>query len=115
LTAAELATETPEFEPIQSQQQAALEELADALALLQPPQQEQDRNGEPGQDPQQQDQPGQDSESGDRQSEQPEPSEAEQTGDPGQMLQSVRDREAERHRERGKRNQQGYEPVTKDW
>ncbi len=117
LTAAGLAAGTPEFEPIQSEQRAALEGLAEALVLLQPPQQEQDQDGEQGQDPQQQDQQGQDSESGDQQSEQPEPSEgeAEQTGDPGQMLQSVRDREAERHRERGKRNQQGYEPVTEDW
>jgi hypothetical protein len=117
LTAAGLATETPEFEPIRSEQQAALEGLAEAIALLQPPQQEQNQNQEQGQDPQQQDQQGQNSESGDQQSEVPEPDadEATQSGDPGQMLQSVRDREAQRHREAGKRKQQGYEPVAKDW
>jgi hypothetical protein len=31
------------------------------------------------------------------------------------LLQSVRDREAERHRQKRERNASGYAPVDKDW
>jgi hypothetical protein len=35
--------------------------------------------------------------------------------DPAQLLQSVRDREAQRRRERAERRSGGYETVEKDW
>jgi Ca-activated chloride channel family protein len=102
----------PEREIIRAQQTTAVSKLAEAIALLQPPQEPQsdDDAGDSGEQGEQQEQqsaaPG----------EQPEPSPDEQAGrDPGQMLQSVRDREAERHRRDAGRSQQGYEPVEKDW
>jgi hypothetical protein len=35
--------------------------------------------------------------------------------DPAQLLQSVRDREAQRRRERSGKENAGYETVEKDW
>ena len=43
-----------------------------------------------------------------------EAAEPEQDGDPSQLLQGVRDREAERRRER-ERDTSRYQPVDKDW
>ena len=109
---------SPEREAIRNQQTTAVAKLSEAIALLEPPQ-EQQRNDEAGDDP------GEQGESGEQQGEgqqtatpdEPvEPSPDEQAGrDPGQMLQSVRDREAERHRRNDERSQQGYEPVERDW
>ncbi len=109
---------SPEREAIRNQQTTAVAKLSEAIALLEPPQ-EQQRNDEAGDDP------GEEGESGEQQGEgqqtatpdEPvEPSPDEQAGrDPGQMLQSVRDREAERHRRNDERSQQGYEPVERDW
>jgi len=104
-----LSAEAPEFEAPRQEQDAAVEKLAEALALLQPQEQ---RQGEQDQQ-QQQGQEGQEPEQGQQPSEQG----REQTSGQGadQLLQSVRDREAERHRTRGERGQQRYEPVEKDW
>jgi len=101
-----LSVEAPEFESIRQRQDTAVEKLVEALALLQPPGQQQ---GQQGQDQEQQEQQGQQEQPGD-----------ERKSDhgahaPDQLLQSVRDREAERHRTRGDRSQQRYEPVEKDW
>ena len=105
-----LSAEAPEFEAPRQEQDAAVEKLAEALALLQPQEQQQ---GEQDQQQQQQGQEGQEPEQGQQPSEQGQ----EQTSGQGadQLLQSVRDREAERHRTRGERGQQRYEPVEKDW
>jgi Ca-activated chloride channel family protein len=87
-------------------QEAALEELARALALLSPPppQQPQQQPPQDGEQPQPQQGSG-------REEAEPERREG---ADPAQLLQSVRDREAERRRERS-RTHSGYEPVEQDW
>jgi len=105
----ELAFEAPGFESIRAQQITAVEKLVEALAVLQPPQEQQD----PGQQDQQQEQ--------EEQQQQPQPQPDEQqpeeqpTGDPSQLLQSVRDREAERHRRRSEQTQRSNDQVDKDW
>ena len=79
------------------------------MAALEPPGEEpqegDDEQGEP-EEQQNPDQPGGD---------ESEPEETEASADPGQLLQAVRDREAERHRRKNERNASGYEPVDKDW
>jgi hypothetical protein len=93
---------------IREHQAAALQNLLEALATLEPPNQEQqkgdDEKGDSGQEPQQQQAGAED-----------EQEDTETSQDPGQLLQAVRDREAERHRRKHERNQSGYEPVDKDW
>nr|MCS5635643.1 VWA domain-containing protein [Myxococcota bacterium] len=94
---------------IRQLQDAALQNILEALAALEPPgEEQQEGDEEQGDSQQQQDQaqPGQG---------EPEPQDGEASPDPGQLLQAVRDREAERHRRRNERNQSGYEPVDKDW
>ena len=93
---------------IRELQDAAVHNILEALAILEPPSDEQQEDGEQG-DSQEQEQ--QEEEAG----EGTPPDEAEPSGDPGQLLQSVRDREAERHRRNHERGQSGYEPVDKDW
>jgi len=98
-----LSVEAPEFEGVRQRQDTAVAKLAEALALLQPPEQQQGQQGQGQEQQGQQEQPGDE-----RKSEQGAQA-------PDQLLQSVRDREAERHRTRGDRSQQRYEPVEKDW
>jgi hypothetical protein len=89
----------------------ALTELEQALAILEPPQQQEQEQGDPQQQPQQQ---AGEQEQGDQdQAAQPQPPPQRAT-DPAQLLQEVRDREAQRRRERAKQ-QAGYESVEKDW
>lgn len=113
----------PEVDALLAKQNDAVRHLAEAIALLEPPQprrppEEQEQQGQQ-QQPEQQEQQ--------EQARQEEPSESEQNGaaqqaaqadepgaDPGQILQSVRDREAERHRRKAD-GQRGYEPVERDW
>lgn len=105
-----------DLEAARGAQDRAIEELAEALEILEPP--GQDGGGE---SPQQQDgSEGQQQQAGGAEEEQEVPSEADsqQAGapasDPGQLLQEVRDREAKRRRDRADR-QSGYETVEKDW
>jgi hypothetical protein len=95
---------------IRELQETALQNILEALATLEPPaeepQQGDENQGEP--QPQEQNQPSNDQGES-------EPDESETNEDPGQLLQSVRDREAERHRRNRERNASGYEPVDKDW
>lgn len=104
--AEDLAADAPGIDVVRGRQDEAVARLAEALALLEPP------GADPQQGPQQPEQqagqqPSPESET--------EPTEsAERANDPGQILQAVRDREAERHRRRT-RGSQGYEPVEKDW
>jgi hypothetical protein len=95
---------------IRELQEAALQNILEALAALEPPAEEPQQGDEEQGDsqPQEQKQPG-DNEGED------EPEESETNEDPGQLLQSVRDREAERHRRNRERKASGYEPVDKDW
>jgi hypothetical protein len=96
--------EPPVLEEARTHQESALVELAKALEQLAPPpppeqpEQGEDEQGE-GEDQQQQ---------GESQPE-------EQGMDPEQLLQGVRDREAQRREERANNTPSGYETVEKDW
>ena len=103
----------PDLETIRGQQDAALDKLAQALAILEPPQPESQPEDE-NQDSEQPEQQPQES-SGQGAQEQSRPEEARNSRDPNQLLQSVRDREAERHRRKQKDDPRGYDPVEKDW
>jgi Ca-activated chloride channel family protein len=101
--------EPPEFERTREHQDTALAQLAQAIALLTEP---------PPQDSQQQesescDQPNPSEQGGEKQTG-PDPSQA-RVSDPAQLLQAVRDRAAQRQRERSKGERSGYESVEKDW
>ena len=102
------ASADPEFEMAREHQDVSLIELAQALELLTPPQQQ----GDPGEE-------GDQGEEGDRgeqgeEGEEQEPQEAGPQADPSQLLQGVRDREAQRRRDRDQ-GQSGYDTVEKDW
>ena len=110
------ASEASEEEPapplgrdeIREHQSTAVQNILEALATLEPPPEEPDEGEEQEGDSGQQEQ---EQQSGAQEEEQ----ESETSQDPGQLLQAVRDREAERHRNKNERNQSGYEPVDKDW
>lgn len=119
-----LADETSPLAPAQQEQAVALEELARALELLEPPQQPNEQQRPP------QDQPSDDSQESSPDASDSEPSQPEpQPGDderdaasddrgqdPAQMLQGVRDREAERRRDLERRRGTARPaPVDKDW
>ncbi len=93
---------------IREHQSTAVQNILEALAALEPPPEEPDQGEEQEGDSGQQEQ---EQQSGAQEEEQ----ESETSQDPGQLLQAVRDREAERHRNKNERNQSGYEPVDKDW
>jgi hypothetical protein len=85
----------PVAETIRDSQDAALQKLLEALALLQPPQEQPQNQQQPQEQQQDQEQP--------------------QTGaDASRLLQAVRDREAQRRKDRS-RQSAGSEPVEKDW
>jgi Ca-activated chloride channel family protein len=102
-----LAATPPDFAAVHGQQVAAVAQLEEALALLVPPE---DR--ERGDESQQQEQ-SQQAEAGDEGEKQQ--SDAGAAVDPAQLLQAVRDREAQRRRERQEGGTAGYETVEKDW
>jgi len=107
-----IATESPAFERIRDHQQQAVEALAAALAALQPPQPP--GQSDPEQQPEQQDQAGQQESQQDGQG-QPDAKPQPEPGDLSQLLQGVRDREAQRREARARQQSSGYEPVEKDW
>ena len=109
--AASAASPENDLEEVRGQQDAALDKLAEALAILEPPQPESEPENQEQQD--QQDQESQDQ--GDQAQEEQPPEESETPQDPNQLLQSVRDREAERHRRRQEEDPSGYNPIEKDW
>ncbi len=100
-----LEAQPPNFDEARDDQDSALADLAKALEQLVPPEQRQD--------PDEQNRDG----SGEGQSlpEEGEGGRGAQEMDPAQLLQSVRDREAQRREERERRGQSGYETVEKDW
>jgi len=106
-----LAEEPPNLESTQERQAAALEELARALALLVPPE-DRERENEP--DPSEQEE-SEDSQSGGEQEQEGESDEQSEPVDPAQLLQAVRDREAQRRRDREQRESERYDTVEKDW
>ncbi len=106
-----LAEDPANLESTQERQVAAIEELERALALLVPPE-DREPEGEPDSSEQE------DSESGQSGGEQEQESESEPQSepvDPAQLLQAVRDREAQRRRDREQRGAERYETVEKDW
>ena len=109
-----LGEEPVPFAAVRTGQQRAAESLAEALAALQPPQQQQQQDEQD----QQQEQQEQEQQQGGQEASQPEQGEedtAPQPADPSQLLQGVRDREAQRREQRAKQQQLRYEPVDKDW
>jgi len=100
-----LAAEPSELDAARKTRDEALKKLVEALALLTPPQPQQQNqsNQQPGE--------GQQSERDKQDQEQ-----AAQAGvDPARLLQAVRDREAQRRRDRERRQRFQQEPVDKDW
>lgn len=101
-----LGNEPITLENAQEPQQTAVEKLGEALALLAPPPPPQEEQQQ-SQDEQQQQH---DSAEGQDQQQ-----EATPQMDMTNLLQAVRDREAQRQRERRSRQVSTYEPVEKDW
>ncbi|HVX11230.1 MAG TPA: VWA domain-containing protein [Pirellulales bacterium] len=96
------------FDAARKHQNTALQKLLEALALLQPPQPEQQQG--------QQDQKPQDQNSGEPDAgKQDKPDDRAGGPDPARLLQAVRDREAQRRRDRERRGRFEHEPVDKDW
>jgi len=105
-----ITEEPPAFEAIRDRQRQAEEALTAALAALEPPQPEQQnrqRQNQQGQEGQQESQPGGQDEEGTELLPKP--------GDADQLLQGIRDREAQRQEMRAKQQRRGYKPVEKDW
>jgi len=98
-----LGGEPPLANEAHGHQQEALRELDEALALLAPPQ------GKQGEDSGKEQ--SQEGDSGEGKDERAQAAMA----DPAQLLQAVRDREAQRRSERSRAPSAGYEPVEKDW
>ncbi len=99
---------TPDFSPTMKQQQDALEKLAEALALLDDQQSGQNQNPQQNQQ-QNQEQSQQDEQSQDQANKPP------QNMNANQMLQAIRDREAERRREKNNRSAASAGGVERDW
>ena len=121
-----LGGEPPHLQVAQDHQASATEELELALRLLMPPEQE-DSKSQQEQQEQQQQAGGQQAQDGDQQN-QSRPQggqsaeadkksneEASQQFDAERLLQAVRDRQAQRQRQRNQRGASGYVPVDKDW
>ncbi len=95
----------PETSAARERQDAALAQLIQAVALLTPPPEQGEQEQQGGE--QQRDSAQQ------TQGEQVDDSESSPASDPAQLLQAVRDRAAERQRNRAERSH--YETVEKDW
>ena len=108
-----MRSEPVELEPAREHQTVAVQKLLEALELLEPPRQprrnqEQDQQGE---SPQGEDQQQEGGEQDKQQQPQPQPGQM----DMSHLLQAVRDREAQRQRDKQQRQPAGYSPVEKDW
>ena len=101
--AAEMSQQQSDLESARNRQDEALEKLAEAIALLVPPQQQQNDDQQQNQQQDQQDENQQNQEQ-----DQPQI-------DPRRLLQAVRDREAQRRREKSKQGQTRRGAVEKDW
>ncbi len=117
-----MTTAPLDLDAARTSQDTAIAQMTEALELLAPPEEcdnpqpsddgsSDEQDEEKKEEEQQQDQ--QQAQGGQPEQEQPEPEEA----DPGQMLQGVRDREAQRREDNEERRRQHlqYEPVEKDW
>jgi len=106
-----LAEDPPNLESTQERQAASIAELEQALALLVPPE-DREPEGEPDSSEQQDSEP---EPSGGEQKPEGEPEPQAAPADPAQLLQAVRDREAQRRRDREQRGTEGYDTVERDW
>jgi len=107
-----LEAEPADFAQARVHQEQAVKQLLEALELLAPPQQDPQQDQEQTQDQQQEQAPQQ------GQSQEPDPAQAQprpEDMDPSQLLQEVRDREAERRRENTERDGRGFDTVERDW
>ncbi|MCA8961701.1 MAG: hypothetical protein KDC38_14355, partial [Planctomycetes bacterium] len=97
----------PDLDLAQKKQETALGQLVEAITLLEPPPPpQQDQNQQQQQQDQQQQQQDQQQSQGQQE---------EQQLDTQQMLQAIRDREAERRKENAQRARGGVQQVEKDW
>lgn len=94
---------------LRADQTSAVDNLLAAIALLEPPRQNQQQQQEQQEQEQQQEQ--QQSASAAQDSDRQE----EAQRDPSQLLQGVRDREAQRRAQQAERERLRYDPVEKDW
>jgi len=102
-----LAEDPPNLESTQERQAASIAELEQALALLVPPE---DREPESSEDGESEPEP-----SGGEEGQEGEQESQAAPADPAQLLQAVRDREAQRRRDREQRGAERYDTVEKDW
>jgi Ca-activated chloride channel family protein len=108
---ANLGEDPPDLASTQERQTGSIAELEQALALLVAPEDRQPE-GEPDASGQEDSEP----KSSGGEHEQPSESEPQAApADPAQLLQAVRDREAQRRRDREQRGTEGYDTVEKDW
>jgi hypothetical protein len=120
-----LEAESAPLAPVQDAQTLAIDELNQALQLLSPPppedskseQDESEQGEDSGQDESESDdESGGGGDQGASPGAEPQDAGKESMDDPSQLLQGVRDRDAERRRERDRNNQRRRsEPVDKDW
>ena len=116
-----MRADSPELKEVREPQDEAAKKLKEALALLQPPQQQ---NNEQDQDQQQQEQPQNNQpEEQDQDQQQDEPQDSQdgqgesqqQDMSMAELLQMIRDRDAQRRRDKERRAAVGTLPVDKDW
>jgi len=105
--AGKIEADPPELKNASDPQKTALQKLIEAIALLEPPQQQQQQQQK---QQQKQAQQGQDQSQEDKQKQQ----QQQQQMDLRHLLQSVRDRAAQRQEDR-RHEPAGYQPVEKDW
>jgi Ca-activated chloride channel family protein len=103
-----LSAAPPGFEEARTHQDEAVRAIQEALARLEPPSNPEGEKG--GEQPQ-----GGDEGQGEGRPEDQEQERAGPPQDPAQLLQGVRDREAQRRRERARQQRSGYDTVEKDW
>ncbi len=104
-----LGGDPPQLLETPQRQAAAIAELEAALEQLVPPEEREQPNDPSEPEPS----PSEGDESGQADGEQEESESA--PVDPAQLLQAVRDREAQRRRDAGQRGPAGYDTVEKDW
>lgn len=101
------ASDTINQETVTEQQQTALQKLLEALQMLDDAQQSGDDNQEQNQDEQQQQE--------EQQQDDSQPDDQQQNMNARQMLQAIREREAERRKDKEKQQAVGAGSVEKDW
>jgi DNA polymerase III gamma/tau subunit len=100
-----MKNEPKELKTVEEDQTMAVQKLVEAIQLLSQPPQEQKQQEQEQQQAQQQNQGASQTQNNQQ---------ARQT-DMRHLLQSVRDREAQRRRDKRQRGTAGYAPVEKDW